>query len=106
MTVRLMVVVALRLPEVPVTVRVDFPAAAEEDAAMVSALPPLVVAGLKAPVTPLGRPAIFRPTSPPNPFCWFTVTVLAPLPPGDTVTAAGDADSVKEGAPAMVRLSV
>ena len=57
MTVRLMVVVALRLPEVPVTVRVDFPAAAEEDAAMVSALPPLVVAGLKAPVTPAGRPA-------------------------------------------------
>lgn len=104
--VRLIVVVSVRLPEVPVTVRVDFPAAAEADAAMVSALPPFVVAGLKVPVTPLGRPEIFRLTSPLNPFCWFTVTVLPPLPPGETVTAAGAAESVKEAAPAMVRLNV
>lgn len=66
-TVRVMVVVAVVLPEFPVMVTVDAPAVAVELAVKVSTL--LAVAGLVpyVTVTPAGRPAAERVTDPVNP---------------------------------------
>jgi hypothetical protein len=76
------IVVALfNVPEEPVTVIVDVPVAPEAAAVSVSVLAPVVLAGLKEPVTPLGRPDATRLTLPLKPFCGPTVIVLAPLLP-------------------------
>ena len=93
-TVRLTVVVWLRLPEVPVMVTVLVPDVAVLLAVSVRVLVLVVVAGLNEAVTPAGRPEAARLTLPVNPFSGSTVMVLVALAPWFSVTLAGDADSV------------
>lgn len=57
---RLMVVVSVRPPEVPVTVTVAVPRAAVELAVNVKVLVEVAGFGLKAAVTPLGKPEAER----------------------------------------------
>lgn len=87
-TVRLTDVVWVRLPLVPVTVTLDVPVAAVADAVKVSVLLPVVDAGLKLAVTPVGKPLAARATLPVNPPKGVTVTVLVPVPPCVTVALA------------------
>lgn len=96
-TVRLIVVVWVRLPEVPVMVTVDVPVVAVELALSVSEL--LDVAGLvpKLAVTPEGSPEAERLTLPEKPPDGVTEMVLVPLLPWVTLTLVGEADSVKLG---------
>jgi hypothetical protein len=95
-TVRLMVVVWVKLPEVPVMVTVvGPPVVAEPLAVSVSTLVLPVIAGLNDAVTPLGRPDVTaRLTFPANPFVGFTVIVLVPLLPCAMLKLLGAADSV------------
>jgi hypothetical protein len=104
--VRLIVVVMLRLPEVPVTVTVDVASAAELAAVNVSVLALAVLAGLKAAVTPVGRPETFRATVPLNPYSGFTAIELVLVAPGATLTLAGDAVRVNVGGPVTVSVSL
>lgn len=67
-TVRANVVVATKLPEVPVMVTVFVPVVAVVLAVSVSVLVPLVLVGLNDAVTPLGSPDAARLTLPVNPF--------------------------------------
>lgn len=80
-TVSETVVLAVRLPEVPVMVIVEVPAAAEAPTVSVRRL--VVVVGLvpNAAVTPVGRPEAARVTLPVNPLAGITVIVLVPLEP-------------------------
>src|SRR5271157_421936 len=108
LTVRARVVVATRLPEVPVMVTVTVPVVAELLAVSVSVLLVPVV-GLNDAVTPLGRPDAVRLTVPLNPFRSFTVMVLVPPgPPWVIVRLLGESVSVKLGdedpARALMRL--
>jgi hypothetical protein len=77
-TVSLMLVVCVKLPEVPVTVTVMVPVAALLLAVKVTVLVPVAGFGLNPAVTPLGRPEADRLTLPVNP---VIVIVLVPLPP-------------------------
>src|SRR5271157_1034034 len=109
LTVRARVVVATRLPEVPVMVTVTVPMVAEPLAVSVSVLVPVVLVGLNDAVTPLGRPDAVRLTVPLNPFRSFTVMVLVPPgPPWVIVRLLGESVSVKLGdedpARALMRL--
>ena len=97
LTVRAMVVVAVRLPEVPVMVTVDVPVVAVELAVSVSTLVPVVGFVPNAAVTPLGRPDAARVTLPLNPPASVTVMVLVPLLPWVTDRLLGEADSLKLG---------
>jgi hypothetical protein len=72
MITRLIVAVWVKLPEVPVTVTVAVPAVTEVPAASVRVLVPVVLAGLKDAVTPLGRPDAARLTLPLKPFSGLT----------------------------------
>jgi hypothetical protein len=92
-TVRVTVVVWLKLPDVPVIVTVAVPVVAVPLAVSVKVLLPVVLAGLKLALTPAGRPEADRLTLPVKPLSGFTVIVLVPLPPCVTVTLAGDADN-------------
>jgi hypothetical protein len=97
-TVRASVVVATRLPEVPVMVTVAVPVVAELLAVSVSVLVEVVGFGLNAAVTPLGRPDAARPTLPVNPPKSVTVTVLVPpAPPCVMLRLLGESDTVKLG---------
>ena len=69
-----MVVVAVRLPDVPVMVNVYCPMLTELSAVSVNRLLPVVGFGEKDAVTPLGRPEIERFTLPENPFAELTLT--------------------------------
>src|SRR5215472_5414361 len=75
-TVREIVVVFVRLPDIPVTVIVKVPVAAPPLTENASVL--VVVAGswLKDAVTPVGKPEAERVTLPLKPFWGFTVMVL------------------------------
>jgi hypothetical protein len=106
LTVSVIAVVRTRLPEVPVTVTVNDPAAAEPLAAKVSVLVLVAVLGLNDAVTPLGNPDAARLTLPENPFCAETVIALDPLAPCTTVRLFGDAERVKFGAALTVSDSV
>jgi hypothetical protein len=97
MIVRPIMAVWLKLPEVPVTVMVAVPAAAEVPAANVRVLVPVVLAGLKDAVTPLGRPVAARLTLPLKPFSGLTEMVVAPLFPWATLRLLGDAERLKFG---------
>ena len=103
--VKAMVVLALRLPEVPLMVTVAAPGAAEPLAVNVSTLLPVVGLVAKAAVTPLGRPEAASVTLPVNPFWPVTVMVDFPEAPWATVSEAGEAPRVKLGA-GIVRASV
>jgi hypothetical protein len=67
-----MEVVAIRLPDVPVTVKGYCPMAVELLAVNVSVLLPVAGFGEKDAVTPLGRPETEKVTLPVNPYCGFT----------------------------------
>jgi uncharacterized Tic20 family protein len=67
-TVSVIVVVAVRLPDVPVMVTVAVPVVAVPLAVRVSTLVPVVGFGLNPAVTPLGRPDADSVTLPLNPF--------------------------------------
>jgi len=95
-TVSEIVVVAFRLPEVPVIVTVAVPAAADLLAVSVNTLVEVAGFGLNDAVTPFGRPVAVNDTLPENPFTGLIVMVLVPLaPPLAIVTALGEAESVK-----------
>ena len=67
LTVRLIVVVAVVVPEVPVMVTVEVPAVAVALAVKVSTLVAVVGLVPYATVTPLGKPVAARVTEPVNP---------------------------------------
>jgi len=67
-----MLAVAIRLPDVPVTVKGYCPMAVELLAVNVSVLLPVAGFGEKDAVTPLGRPETEKFTLPVNPYCGFT----------------------------------
>jgi hypothetical protein len=95
-TVNAMLVVAVRLPDFPVIVTVEAPAAAELAAANVTALLPDVTA-LKVAVTPLGSPDAENVTAPVKPEIAVMARLPAPLAPAVTLKLAGVAASVKPG---------
>ena len=97
LTVRASVVVAVRLPEVPVIVTVDVPVVAVALAVRVRTLVPVVGLVPNAAVTPLGRPDAASVTLPLNPFTSCTVMVLVPLLPWVIVRLLGESESVKLG---------
>lgn len=105
-TLRLSPILALKLPEVPVTVSGHAPGTTAVDAARASVLTPVAETALKLPVTPLGSPATVRLTCPLNAFCAFTVIALLPVPPLGRLALAGAAESVKDGGPATVNVSL
>ena len=80
-TVSEMVVVAVRLPEVPVIVTVDVPVVAVLLAVNVTTLDPVVGLVPNAAVTPLGRLEAARVTLPVNPPTSVTVMVSVALLP-------------------------
>src|SRR5260370_20503247 len=91
-TVRIIVVVCLKSPDVPVMVTVTVPVVAVLLAVSVNVLllvVEVVGLGLNAAVTPLGRPAADMLTLSLKPFCGVTVTVLRPLLPCVIVTLLG-----------------
>ena len=75
------VVVLVKLPETPVMVTVTVPGVAVPLAVSVNVLVPVVLLGLNAAVTPLGRPEADKLTLLLKPFCGVTVIVLVPLAP-------------------------
>jgi len=98
LTVRDTLVVAVKLPDVPVMVIVAGPVVAVLLAVNVNVLVDVALVELNVAVTPFGTPVAERATVPLKPFSGDTVTVVLPLaPPCVTVTLAGDADSVKFG---------
>lgn len=98
LTVRARVVVAVRLPEVPVMVTVDVPVVAVALAVKVSTLAPVVGFVPKVAVTPLGRPDAASVTLPVNPPTSCTVIVLVPAaPPWLIARLLGESESVKLG---------
>src|SRR5215510_9109422 len=97
-TVKLIDVVRVRPPPVPVTVTVAGPRVAALDADKVNELlVPVVEVGLKLAVTPLGNPLALKATPLVNPFRRVTVIALIPLAPRLTVRLVGLAESVKSG---------
>jgi len=96
-TVKLMFVVCVRLPDVPVTVTVTVPKAAVLLAASVRVLAPPAGLGPKEAVTPLGKPELEKDTLLLKPFAGVIVIVLLPLKPWVTVKLLGEADKEKSG---------
>jgi hypothetical protein len=93
-TVRATVAVCVRLPETPVTEMLVDPTAAVLEAVNVSVLDPVVLAGLKDAVTPLGRPLAERATAPVKPPDGVTVIALPAVAPCATLTLLGEAERV------------
>jgi hypothetical protein len=98
-TVRAIVVVGFKLPDVPVIVTVEFPVAAVALAVSVKVLVEVVGFGTNPAVTPLGRPEADNATLPLKPFDGTTVIVLVPWFPWLMVRLLGTAVSVKFGLP-------
>jgi hypothetical protein len=96
-TVRAMVVVAVRFPEVPLMVTVAVPTVAVLLAVSVSTLELVEDVGLNEAVTPLGRPVAVNVTLPVNPPTSVTVMVSVPVLPCATDREAGEGVSVKPG---------
>lgn len=101
-----MVVVLVRVPEVPVTVTVTVPVVAVPLAVRVKVLVLVVIAGLNEAVTPLGRPEADKLTLPLKALSGLTVIVLVPLAPCAMVKLVGEAESVKFGGGLTVSESV
>ena len=91
------VVVAVMLPDVPVMVSVLVLAVAEALAVRVSMLVPLVVAGEKEAVTPLGNPEIARFTLPVKPYSGTTVIVAVVVLPGLSTMPFDEGTKAKVG---------
>jgi hypothetical protein len=99
-TLRLTVVVLVKLPEVPLMVTVAVPVVAVLPAVSVKVLEfagLLVLVGLKDAATPLGKPDADKATLPLKPFSEPTEMVLEPLAPCITLKVFGDVESVKLG---------
>jgi hypothetical protein len=96
-TVSETVVVAVKLPDVPVIVTVAVPVVAVLLAVSVSVLVEVVGFVPKVAVTPLGKPEAASVTLPEKPPTSVTVIVLVPLEPWATVTLLGEEESVKLG---------
>jgi hypothetical protein len=96
-TVSATVVLAVRLPDVPVMVTVAVPVVAVLLAVRVKVLVEVVGFVPNVAVTPLGKPDAANVTLPVNPPRSVTVIVLVPLPPCVTVTLLGDEARVKLG---------
>lgn len=97
-TVRLIVVLAVVEPLVPVTVIVAVPTVVVANAVKVRVLPaePFTEAGLKAAVTPAGRPVAVNATVPLKPLIGVTAMLLVAVVPCITVTP--ELEMVKPGA--------
>lgn len=100
-----MLVVSVRLPDLPRIVTVEAPTAAELAAANVTALLPAATA-LKVAVTPVGRPDADNVIAPLKPETSVMAMPLAPLDPRVTLKPAGVAASVKLGGGFTVSASV
>ena len=86
------------MPFAPLIVSVELAAGVVPDVVTVSVevpVLPVMVAGLKLAVAPVGRPAIVSATLPVRPFTAVLVTVYVTLPPGRTDCVAGVAVRVK-----------
>ena len=94
------------MPDVPVTVTVLVPVVAVVDAVNVSVEVTLPFAGgvtgfgENAAVTPVGSPETLSVVAELNPFWLVTVIVLFAVEPCVTLTALGEAETVKLGVPA------
>jgi len=93
-TVRVMVVACVKVPDVPVMVAVKVPVVAALLAASVNVLVVLAGLGLNDAVTPLGIPEADKLTLPLKAFSGVTVTVPVPLVPCVMFRLAGDAERV------------
>jgi hypothetical protein len=93
-TVKAIATVAVRLPDLPVTVTVAVPAAAVAPAVNVRVLDVVALAGLNDAVTPLGSPATVRATAPVNPDVGETAIGAVAVPLWTTVTADADVVNV------------
>ena len=80
-TVRVMGVALVRLPDVPEIESVTVPVEAVGTADSVRVLELVALAGLNVAVTPVSRPEAAMVTRPEKPFCGVTVIVLVPLAP-------------------------
>lgn len=94
-TVRAIVVVAVRLPDVPVMVTVELPAVAVLMAVKVITLVELAGLVPKVAVTPLGRPLAAKVTLPLKGLTSVTVIVLVPVAPWAIDNVAADGFSEK-----------
>ena len=90
-----MVVVCVRLPDLPVIVMVRVPVAAELLAVNVTVLDDVAGFGLNAAVVPLPMPDAERVTLPVKPPDGVIVIVLLPCEPRVMVTLVGEAESEK-----------
>ena len=97
-TVSLIVVVWLSVPDTPVMVMVDDPVVALAVAAKVTVLVEVAGFGLNDAVTPLGRAEVLKVTLPLKPFSGAMVIWLVPLAPCAMLTEVGFALRVKSGA--------
>lgn len=97
-TVRLTLVLPVRLPDFPAILTVDKPVAAVAVAVKVSVLVLVAGFGLNDAVTPLGNPDADRVTFPLKPPPTLIVIMLAPLAPCMMATLFGEAESEKFGA--------
>jgi len=91
-TVRVIAVVCVNAPDVPVMVTVTVPVVAALLAASVNVLVVVAGLGLNDAVTPLGRPEADKLTLPLKPFSGVTVIVLVPLVPCVMLRLVGDAE--------------
>jgi hypothetical protein len=96
-TVRDREVELVKLPEVPVMVRLTVPVLAVLLAVRVKVLVLVALLGLNDAVTPVGKPEADKLTLLLNPFWGVIVIVLVPLAPRTTVKTLGDADNAKLG---------
>lgn len=93
-TVRIMVVVCVKVPDVPVMVTATVPMVAALLAVSVNVLVVMAGLGLNDAATPLGRPEADKLTLPLKPFSGVTVTALVPPLPCVKLRLVGDAASV------------
>lgn len=92
-------VVAVVLPEVPVTVMLYVPVAVDEATVivMVEVPAPVMAVGLKPTVTPVGCPVADKEMAELNPPVTVLVIVEVPELPCTTETEAGEAERLKPG---------
>jgi hypothetical protein len=102
---RAIVVLAVRLPEVPFIVTVAVPVGAVLLAVSVNTLVPVVGLVPKAAVTPPGSPDAASVTLPVNPFLSETVMVVFPEAPWAKVSEVGAPPKVKLGAGLTVKVT-
>jgi hypothetical protein len=86
------VVVFVKLPDLPVIVTVSVPVVAVLLVASVNVLVAVAGFGLNDAVTPLGSPDADKLTLPLKPFCGVTVIVLTPPAPCVMLKLLGDAE--------------